>query len=72
MAFTRIYLPLSTIFLIIVFRQKDAYSEPRQKSKEELFAKIVHGFRRLTIFVKSSILDVGLRSEYVSADSNHY
>ena len=36
----------------------------------ELFAKIVHGLRRLIIFVKSSILDVGLSSEYASADSN--
>ena len=36
----------------------------------ELFAKIVHGFRRFTIFVKSSTLDSGLVSEYASADSN--
>ena len=36
----------------------------------ESFAKIVHGFRWLTIFVKSSILHVGLSSEYVSEDSN--
>ena len=48
------------------FRQKEAYSEPRQKSKMEIFAKIVHNFRRLTISVKSSILD----TEYASADSN--
>ena len=34
----------------------------------ELFAKIVHGFRRLTISVESSILVVGLNSEYASAD----
>ena len=46
------------------------YSEPRQKSKLDLFAKTVHGFRWLTISVKSSILDVGLSSEYASADSN--
>ena len=52
------------------FRQKDAYSEPRQKSKMELFQKIVHGFKRLTISVKRSILDIRLGSEYSSADSN--
>ena len=36
----------------------------------EFFAKIVHGFRRLTILVKSCILDAGLGSEYATADSN--
>ena len=35
----------------------------------ELFAKIVH-LRRLNILVKNCILDVGLSSEYASADSN--
>ena len=45
------------------FRQKDAYSEPRQKSKIKLFAKIVHGFRRQTISVRISILDAGLGSK---------
>ena len=57
-------------FLSEFFRQKDAYSEHPQKSKMELFAKIVHAFRRLIISVKSSILDVGLSSEYASADSH--
>ena len=61
---------LSPQFLIWVFRQKDGYSELRQKSKMELFAKIIHSFRGLTIFVKSSILDAGLGSEYTSADKN--
>ena len=41
----------------MAFRQ-GAYSEPRQTSKLKLCAKIVHGFRPLTIIVKSSILDV--------------
>ena len=37
----------------------------------QLFAKIVRGFRRLTMFVKCSILDIGQGSEYDSAaDSN--
>ena len=35
-----------------------------------LFVKIVHGFKRLTIFIKSFILDVELGSKYCSADSN--
>ena len=35
----------------------------------ELFAKIVQGFRLISIFVKSSILDVRLGSEYPSAGS---
>ena len=52
------------------FRQKDAYSEPHQKPKMDPFLKIVHGFRLLPIFVKSSILEVELASKYTSADSN--
>ena len=36
----------------------EAYSEPCQTSKIELFAKIVNGFQPLTIFAKSSVLDV--------------
>ena len=36
----------------------------------KFFAKNFRGFRRFTIFVKSSFLDVGLGSEYASADSN--
>ena len=51
----------------MAFRQ-GAYSEPRQTSKMKLCAKIVHGFRPLTIIVKSSILDVWLGSEYASVD----
>ena len=34
------------------------HSEPSQTSKMELFAKIVNGLKPLTVFVKSSILDV--------------
>ena len=41
-----------------------AYSEPCQTSKMEFFAKLVKGFKPLTIFVKSSILDVWQSSEY--------
>ena len=49
---------------------KEAYLGPRQKSNMELFAKIFLCFRRLTISVKSSILDIGPGSEYASADSH--
>ena len=34
------------------------HSEPKQTSKMELFAKVVNGLKSLTVFVKSSILDV--------------
>ena len=43
------------------------YSELSQKSKMELFAKIVNGWKLLTNFAKSSILDTWLGSEYASA-----
>ena len=36
----------------------ETYSESYQASKMELFAKIVNGWKPLTIFAKSSILDV--------------
>ena len=42
----------------------EAYSNPCRKSKMELLAKITNK-RPLTIFIKSSILDVGQGSEYV-------
>ena len=57
-------------FLSEWFGQKDTFLEFFQKSKTELFAKIVDGFRRLTIFVKRFILDVGLGTEYASTDRN--
>lgn len=47
-----------------------AYSEPRHTSKMELFAKVVHGFQLLNIFVESSILDIQVGSEY--APENGY
>ena len=52
-----------------MYSLSEANSEPRQTSKAELFAKIANGFSSLTIFVKSSITDVRLGSEYPSADS---
>ena len=47
----------------------EAYSEPCQTSKVEIFAKIVNGFCQLTIFSKRSILDVWQGSEYASGMS---
>ena len=38
--------------------QAEAYSEPCQTSKMELFAKIVTSFRAPTVFSKNSILNV--------------
>ena len=36
----------------------EAYSGPCQASKTKLFVKIINDFQLLTIFAKSSILDV--------------
>ena len=48
----------------------EAYSEPCQTSKMEVFTKIVNGLSFLTIFTKSSILDVLQDSEFGSEPSN--
>ena len=42
------------------------YSEPCQTPKIELFVKIVSGWKLLTIFAKSFILDIWQGSEYAS------
>ena len=44
----------------------EAYTEPSQISKMESFAETVDAFQALTIFEKSSILDISLGSEYAS------
>ena len=44
----------------------EAYSKPSGPYKMEIFAKIAHGFQPLTIFAKTSLLDVRMSSEYVS------
>ena len=49
--------------------RSEANSESRQTSKIYCFARIVHGFIPLTIFVNSSFSDNRLGSEYPSADS---
>ena len=41
------------------------HSEPSQTSKMELFVKMLNDWKTLTIFVKSFIWDVWLRSEYI-------
>ena len=48
----------------------EMYSDPYHTCKWEIFTKIVHGFHPLTIFAKSSLLDVWWKCEYASdADS---
>ena len=44
----------------------EAYQEPSQAPKMELFAKIVNDFHSLTIFAKSYISDIWLGSECAS------
>ena len=53
--------------LVILFVVKLYVANSVFKSKILLFPKIVYGFQPLTIFAKSSILDVRLGSEYASA-----
>ena len=45
------------------------YPEQSRTSKMEIFAKIANSFEPLTIFANSYILDVRLRSDYVSTIS---
>ena len=47
-------------------RWTEACSQPNQTSKIEIFVKMVHGFRPITISAKNSILDVWQGSEYTS------
>ena len=47
-------------------RRREGYSKPNQTSKMYLMAKTFNGFLPLTIFAKSSILDVWLGSECAS------
>ena len=48
----------------------EAYSEPCQTSKIEVFAKTVNRLSFLTIFAKSSILDAWQDSEFASEANN--
>ena len=57
--------------VVLDFRYSEAYSEPCQTPKIELFVKIVSGWKLLTIFAKSFILDIWRGSEYAS-DPNEW
>ena len=53
----------------------EAYSERSQISKMKLFEKKIFSrplFQPFTIYTKSSILDVRLRSEYASGTINYF
>ena len=52
--------------LIRIIRTAEVYSKPTQTSTMELLAKLVLGFQLLTIFIKSSTLDIPLGIEYAS------
>ena len=47
----------------------EAYLEPSQTSKMELFMKTVNDFQLLTNYAKSFVLDVWLGSQYTSEKS---
>ena len=53
-------------FVFVLILGVKAYSESRQGSEMEFFAKKVNGSHPLTLFAKSSILDVWQVSEYAS------
>ena len=46
------------LYKITEITEAELHSEPSQTSKIEVFAKIINGFKPLTIFAKKSILDV--------------
>ena len=56
----------SNFVLFRIIRTAEVYLEPIRTFTMELFAKIVKGFQLLTIFIKSSILDIRLGFEYAS------
>ena len=51
-------------------QRPEAYGEPKQTSKMELFAKTVKGWKSFIIFPKCFILDVWQGPEYTSEDGN--
>ena len=50
--------------------ESEAYSELGNSSKAQLFAKIVNGFNKLTIFKRNSILEISERQESEHASAN--
>ena len=57
---------LFSLFSKTTWTNSDAYSEPCQVSKVEVFVKIVYRFMSSIIFVKISILDAWMGFEYTS------
>ena len=53
-----------------ISREVRVYSEPSRTSRIEPFTKIVKGQKLLTIFAKSSFVDVRMGSEYASGGIN--
>lgn len=51
--------------------RKEAYLEPHQTFKMDLFKEIVNGFKSLNIFEKSFILDAERSSQYASEDKTN-
>ena len=63
------YFPVNFVkFLRAIFYETETYSELCQTSKMNSFTKTVNDFQPITIFSKSSILDVWQRSEYASVE----
>ena len=50
----------------MVIISTEAYLELSETSRMEFFANMINDWKRLTIFSKSYILDIGLRSENAS------
>ena len=65
---------LSDLFTIRIcdVRYPEAYSELCKLCKMEVFAKIVNGFQLITIFAKSSFLDVWQGSEYATINKSKW
>ena len=63
---TKCFFVSSSFALFRIVRTAEVYSRPSRTSTMELFAQIVKDFQLLTIFIKSSILDIRLGSEYAS------
>ena len=67
--FVQIQVKHDNCVTILIFKP-ETYPELSRIFKIELFAKIVDGWKSLTIFKKSSILDARLGFEYASINYN--
>ena len=54
------------LFSFVLKKASELYSEPCQSYKMEFYTKIDNDLRPLTIFVKTSFLDVWIDFEYAS------